>query len=95
MTKRQCLVPYLQVNLQELDTGTLVEICEENVIIGSNSFAEAGAGTMALLTPNIQLLTAAGYTIEGAGVYIHLLTIINKILRLRSTNIKVPEDFIY
>lgn len=57
------------MNLQELDSGTLVEICEENVIIGSGCLADAASGAVAMMTPNVQLLTAAGYSIEGTSVY--------------------------
>lgn len=46
---------------QEMDAGSLIEICEENVILG----AEVAGGAVALASPNYQLLQSAGYTREG------------------------------
>ncbi|XP_060801194.1 uncharacterized protein LOC106132186 [Amyelois transitella] len=43
--------------LQEMETGMLIEICEENVIVGNDS----GGGAVALASPNCALLLAANY----------------------------------
>ncbi|CAH0602808.1 unnamed protein product [Chrysodeixis includens] len=58
-------ITILASNLQELDTGTLIEVCEENVVIGSGSTPVAAAGAVPTPPPNAQLLAAAGYTIES------------------------------
>ncbi|CAG9784154.1 unnamed protein product [Diatraea saccharalis] len=44
----------------DLDNGILIEICEDNVIIGME-----GSGAVSLSLPNCQLLHAANYTNEG------------------------------
>lgn len=44
-----------------METGMLVEICEDNVLIG----VEAAGGATALASPHCQLLQAAGYTRDG------------------------------
>ncbi|KAJ2953956.1 hypothetical protein O0L34_g1593 [Tuta absoluta] len=43
---------------QEFDTGPLVEICEENMLLST----ETGAGAVAVTAPNVQLLQAANYS---------------------------------
>ncbi|XP_053625370.1 uncharacterized protein LOC128683592 isoform X2 [Plodia interpunctella] len=45
---------------QEMDMGTLIEVCEENVILGN----ESGGGAVAVASPNCALLTAANYNKE-------------------------------
>ncbi|KAJ8729113.1 hypothetical protein PYW08_000694 [Mythimna loreyi] len=42
----------------ELESGALVEICEENVVVGM----DVAGGAVAMATPNMQLLHAAGYS---------------------------------
>ncbi|KAJ8726686.1 hypothetical protein PYW07_001384 [Mythimna separata] len=44
----------------ELESGALVEICEENVVVGM----DVAGGAVAMASPNMQLLNAAGYTRE-------------------------------
>ncbi|KAG6441115.1 uncharacterized protein LOC115443603 isoform X3 [Manduca sexta] len=44
----------------DMESGALIEICEENVIIG----ADVAGGAVALASPNYQLLQAANYTRE-------------------------------
>nr|XP_049708096.1 uncharacterized protein LOC110382239 [Helicoverpa armigera] len=42
----------------EIESGALIEICEENVVITT----DAAGGAVAMMTPNMQLLQAAGYS---------------------------------
>jgi hypothetical protein len=44
-----------------MESGMLVEICDENVIVGME-----GGGAVSLNSPNCQLLHAANYTKEGS-----------------------------
>ncbi|CAH0405048.1 unnamed protein product [Chilo suppressalis] len=43
----------------DMDNGTVIEICEENVVVGME-----GSGAVSLTLPNCQLLQAANYTKE-------------------------------
>lgn len=52
-----------------MDTGMLIEICEENVILGNEV---AGGGAVALASPNFQLIQAAGYSRDGKWDLLHL-----------------------
>ncbi|XP_075992786.1 uncharacterized protein LOC142987717 [Anticarsia gemmatalis] len=47
-------------SLVDMDYGTLVEICEEHVVVGT----DGGGGAVSMASPNLQLLQAAGYTRE-------------------------------
>lgn len=44
-----------------MEIGTLIEICEENVMLGG----DVAGGAVALASPNFQLLSAAGYMRDG------------------------------
>ncbi|CAH0700278.1 unnamed protein product [Spodoptera exigua] len=44
----------------DVESGSLIEICEENVVIGQ----DVAGGAVAMASPNLQLLQTAGYTRE-------------------------------
>ncbi|XP_022820964.1 uncharacterized protein LOC111352608 [Spodoptera litura] len=44
----------------EVESGSLIEICEENIVIGQ----DVAGGAVAMASPNLQLLQTAGYTRE-------------------------------